>query len=116
MPEFLVTIFWLGVIAGLFFGMVYLVVEFRGYMQLLCLGLFLSNVLFGLQGDLGMYVWLAWMTIFVFLALSGFIGLLDDAGTAVKNVTQPREVHHYHRITIDQNGNPVEVTEYTEEK
>lgn len=59
----------------------------------------------------------------VFLFLGGFVvnGLevgadwrdRHDAHRAQKN--QPKEVHHYHRITIDRDGNPVEDTEYTEE-
>lgn len=45
------------------------------------------------------------------LVIYGAVMTLDDITGAV---SKPREVHHYHRITIDQNGNPVEVTEYEE--
>lgn len=60
------------------------------------------------------------LAVFLFLGgfvVNGFIVGADwrerhDAYRARQN--QPREVHHYHRITIDRDGNPVEVTKYEE--
>lgn len=46
---------------------------------------------------------------FWLLVIAGAVMTLNDVTGAVQ---KPREVHHYHRITIDQNGNPVEVTDY----
>lgn len=71
----------------------------------------LVNGLTGLEIDL-----LIW-AIFIGLAMVAD-SVVFDVETAVRNgvkdLTQPREVHHYHRITIDQNGNPVEVTQYVQ--
>jgi hypothetical protein len=99
----------IAIIGGLI-GLFCLVVMRRGWAQLLLVATFLIGTKFTV-------VWLVSIPLFWLLVVDGAVRLLNDAGDAVKSVTTTRrEVHHYHRVTIDREGNIVESTEYTEEK
>lgn len=53
------------------------------------------------------------VALFIFLSIGGSY-VIDDIQNFSAKHGQPREVHHYHRITLDQHGNAVEVTDYEE--
>lgn len=67
---------------------------------------------YGLVGDMHWVTAIA-LPFFGFWGLVG-IGVAMTLNDVTGAVQKPREVHHYHRVTIDQNGNAVEVTDYQE--